>query len=155
MSHYTHLSIKEREKIYLMRGMGASIREIARELQRSPATVSRALRRGSDSRHCYTPSGAQARYQMRRKNCGRRRILANAKIKELFSRIPAAAIKTLTPDRGSEFARYAELELSMSNLTVYFPAPHAPWERGTNENSNGLIREHLPKYQDMSDVSEK
>ena len=86
MSHYKHLSIEEREKLYLMHGQGKSFREIARELHRSASTVTREYKRGRDKKHSYLPSRAQHRYEKRRKNCGRKRILSDSVYKEQIRR---------------------------------------------------------------------
>lgn len=300
MSHYRHLSIEEREKLYLLHGQGKSFRCIAAELGRSPSTISREYKRGRCWRNPYLPSRAQYRYEKRRLKCGKKRILADpgarkvvrglierhwspeqisnrlklednalqlswitiyravwagvfdaprpsnghkkyadyfvhklrkkgrkrrkgggrqgqfeirhtiderplecenrtvtghfeadsvlgtrkgARIVNLvdrcsrftliakvgsadaqmaqtamcgmLSRLPEEAAISVTPDRGHEFARYREVESAFPNVTFYFPPPHSPWKRGTNENTNGLIREYLPKKKDMTPVSDE
>ena len=301
MCHYKHLTIEERENLYLMKGQQRSIRSIARELGRSPSTISRELKRGHSGHHPYRPSVAQYRYEKRRENCGRKSSLADPackelvrkliteqqwspeeiaarlkhegnpvqvsygaiyraihaglldgpkvdghirkasrfstnlrrkgkkyrrtgeagkqgrfviqhhlkdrpeeannrtvighfegdtvsgklrsdslvtltdrcsrftlaakvpnkaaetvrdKIIELLSQLPDGVAKSVTPDRGKEFARYQEVTDNLPQVTFYFPPPYSPWERGTNENTNGLLREYFPKYQDIAPVSE-
>lgn len=62
--------------------------------------------------------------------------------------------KTMTYDRGSEMARHRELS-EKAGITVYFADPRSPWQRGSNENANGLIREYLPKGMDLSSVTQR
>lgn len=63
--------------------------------------------------------------------------------------IPESLRKTLTYDQGSEMALHKVLSKRL-RIDVYFCDPHAPWQRGSNENANGLIREYLPKGTDLS-----
>ena len=60
---------------------------------------------------------------------------------------------SITPDRGKEFALHGEVSESLG-VPFFFPLPHHPWDRGTNENTNGLIREYLPKGCDMNKYSD-
>ena len=302
MRHYKHLTIEERESLYLKINSGESIRDIALELGRSPSTISRELKRGRCGRRPYSPSTAQIRYEKRRKKCGKKHKLSIPKYREtvrklieeqhwspeqianrlklennplqisyasiyrainagLFngplnkeghlrkasrfsrhlrhkgktrkaggkgrqsqipithlieerpqgaqdrteighfegdtvigklgsaclltlvdrktrytvggktaskeaeavkekmiealSRLPQDKVKSVTPDRGREFARHQEVTKALPQVEFYFPQPYSPWERGTNENTNGLIREFLPKGYDIANASDE
>jgi IS30 family transposase len=76
------------------------------------------------------------------------RIAMTAKIQEL----PKELFKTLTWDRGSEVARHETFTVD-TGVEVYFCDPHSPWQRGTNENTNGLLRQYFPKGSDLSLVT--
>jgi transposase, IS30 family len=65
-----------------------------------------------------------------------------------FKRIPAQFRKTLTYDRGSEMSEH-KLFTDETKIKVYFADPSSPWQRGTNENTNGLIRQYFPKGTDF------
>lgn len=69
-----------------------------------------------------------------------------------FKRIPKQFVKTLTYDRGSEMTKHKEFTKE-TKIRVYFADPHSPWQRGTNENTNGLIRQYFPKKTDFSKIS--
>ena len=63
-------------------------------------------------------------------------------------------VRSITFDQGSEFADAAGMEEDLNTL-VFFANPHAPWERPTNENTNGLLRQFIPKHTDLNQISEK
>lgn len=293
MRHHTHLTLREREEIMLLRREGASVTQIAERIGRAKSTVSRELSRNSCAagarNEYYRASTAQARYERRRKSCRRTRLLDDAALFELVAgkflgrrwspeqiegrlalelgrspvsdttiyraiaagrfdgciggrkasrrlrrrgrkrrarrderrgRIvisnsieqrPAEAdgrsrlgdweadtvagkaggaclltlvdrrsgylvggkcrrkdaksvaeeapralwgqpLHTVTADRGKEFARHAQVTRA-TGAEFYFALPHHPWQRGTNENTNGLLREYFPKGESLGRVS--
>lgn len=296
MSLYKHLTIDEREQIFLLSHQGLSIRLIAKKVERSPSTISRELARNQDELN-YSPSAAQNKYTKRKTNCGRKRLLNNPELKALVKKLflneqwspeqianriqfekatftisfntiyraiyrgdfneanlsqghrgavrklrhkgktrhtknhiekrgkisvthtiherPAAANnrstvghweadtvagktgkaclvtltdrktryllaekvekkvsvhvrdsvinllaplpkskrKSITPDRGKEFSKHREVTQHLDKIPFYFADPHAPWQRGTNENTNGLLREYFPKTEDLTGCS--
>lgn len=299
VSHYKHLSIAERESLYLGVNQGKSIRTIARELKRSASSLSRELRRNKISHRPYSPSRAQRRYHRCKKNCGRKPILADqeklqlirrllreewspeqiqyrlkheknplqisyttiyralssgqidgcspsyirkcdrysfhlrrkgkkrkengktnkqgkyeiqysiferpqaaeqrselghwegdtvvgrkggarfltqadrksrlllaAKVPngtaeavrdaliQMFDPLPAEKLRSITSDRGHEFAKHSEVSDALRGVPFYFADPYSPWQRGTNENTNGLLRQYFPKETSFDDVSD-
>ncbi|MGH7521272.1 MAG: IS30 family transposase [Gemmatimonadales bacterium] len=68
-------------------------------------------------------------------------------------RAQAHPVRTITVDNGTEFHEYAKLERS-TGTRFYFATPHHAWERGTNENTNGLVRQYLPKRQSMAHLTQ-
>ncbi|MDY4022119.1 IS30 family transposase [Staphylococcus borealis] len=75
-------------------------------------------------------------------------------IKQLISSLPNNAVKTITVDRGKEFSCYKNIE-SQFEVDIYFAEPYSAWQRGTNENSNGLLREFFPKKTDLAKVTQE
>lgn len=291
--NYSHLNIYERIVISQLYASGVSIREISRQLQRSPSTISREIKKNSDQTgkrsktRGYDPVSAQKKYEERRENCGRK-ILDHSKIldyvksriedhwspeqisnrktaslkipststiyrmlhqkrlgrvsmkdlrrkgrfknpaetrgkfndkgrmikkrpKEIYKRkelghwegdtvesgrigsirkskycfvtlaerksrfyiavlvpdrteasvtpaivealkrFPDELVKTITFDRGKEFSGFEEIEKEL-NCRTYFCDPYCAWQKGTNENTNGLLREFYPKGMDLSKV---
>jgi len=71
-----------------------------------------------------------------------------------FGRVPRVMRQTLTVDNGSEFAGFKKFE-NRTGVTVYFADPYAAWQRGANENTNGLLRQYFPKGSNFKKVTEE
>ncbi len=71
-----------------------------------------------------------------------------------FWRVPKVMRKTLTVDNGKEFSQFKKLE-EKTGLTIYFADPYAAWQRGLNENTNGLLRQYFPKGMNFMKVTDK
>jgi len=68
--------------------------------------------------------------------------------------VPAPLRKTLPYDRGKEMAEHERLAQRLA-IRIFFADPHSPWQRGTNENTNGLLRQYLPKGTDLSGYTQR
>jgi IS30 family transposase len=73
-------------------------------------------------------------------------------IRRRLRSLPKSCRHSITFDNGGEFAQYPRLAKALS-LEVYFAQPHSPWQRGTNENTNGLVRQFLPKGSCFRDLN--
>jgi IS30 family transposase len=238
MTKYHHLSPEERAVIMLERVRGSSLRQIAYKLERSPATLSRELKRNSPAdRYCATRAGAA--YKLRRQHCVRpRKLLVQSlrrskskrgprgsrascysslkitpeqrisnrpaevsfrevaghwegdliiggmnqscvgtlverktgfvvlakmhsksaqRVREGFEanmiNVPDFLRLSMTYDRGAEMAQHALMSKRL-HLKIYFADRRAPWQRGSSENINGLLRQFLPKGEDLSTHSQ-
>lgn len=73
---------------------------------------------------------------------------------EALSGFPDELVKTITFDRGKEFSGYEQIEKEL-NCKTYFCDPYCAWQKGTNENTNGLLRKFYPKGMDLSNVDKE
>ena len=91
----------------------------------------------------------QTRYVMLAKVAGKdTQTVVNALIKQA-KKLPKELYKSLTWDRGKELTDHRRFSMA-TNIDVYFCDPQSPWQRGSNENTNGLLRQYFPKGTDLS-----
>lgn len=108
---------------------------------------------GSADQHCIVTlverrTGVTLIGKLRRRNVA----AVNRRVIELIEAHPGL-FKTITVDNGPEFHGYAEIERA-TGVTIYFATPYHSWERGTNENTNGLIRQYVPKRTSMKRLTQ-
>lgn len=83
---------------------------------------------------------------------GHKAPVVRAAIVAALESLPDRAMRTLTWDQGTELTQHREIA-SASGIRIFFCEPHSPWQRGTNENTNGLIRQYFPKSTDLNQHS--
>lgn len=83
-----------------------------------------------------------------------RRNTAEAVRQALAAQLQSLTVKTITSDNGREFAQHQRIAQQLK-ASFYFAHPYASWERGLNENTNGLVRQYFPKKSKFSKITDK
>ena len=117
MSHYQHLTIEDREKILLLHAASNNLHNIAKEINRNVSTVSRELKGNTSPQKVYSATTAQQKYQKRRKECGRRKLLENTELKSLIHRLFLA--QQWSPEQISCRLAYENSPHRISYNTIY------------------------------------
>lgn len=108
---------------------------------------------GSNNSHIATLVERQSRYTMVIKLKGKDTHSVVTAIKNKFAKLPEDLKRSLTWDRGMELADHKKFTMA-TKIDVFFCDPQSPWQRGTNENTNRLLRQYLPKKTDLSQHSQ-
>src|ERR1700730_8242027 len=111
------------------------------------------LLRGARNSHVVTLVERSSRFVMLLKVSGKDTTTVVAALSRHVRRLPATLWRSLTWDRGHEMAQHKSFTMA-TDVQVYFCDPQSPWQRGSNENTHGLLRQYLPKKSDLSQFTQ-
>ena len=134
----------ERGTINIVNGISIHDRPLNIENRGSVGHWEGDLVSGSKNTHIATLVDRKSRYTIILKLKGKDATAINQALTEKFTTLPSALRQSLTWDRGMELAKHADFT-KKTGVPVYFCDPQCPWQRGTNENTNSLIRQYFPK----------
>lgn len=139
-----HTNKGDRGTINIVNGVSISKRPKSVENRKSIGHWEGDLVSGSNNSHIATLVDRKSRFTLIIKLSGKDAESVNAALIKRFATLPASMKQSLTWDRGMELAKHQEFT-DQTSIPVYFCDPQSPWQRGTNENTNSLIRQYLPK----------
>ena len=108
---------------------------------------------GSGNSHIATLVERSSRFVMLVRVPGKDAVSVEMGLRNKVQQLPKDLMRSLTWDRGMELAEHQRFTVS-TGVKVFFADPHSPWQRGTNENTNGLLRQYFPKGSDLSGYSQ-
>jgi IS30 family transposase len=109
---------------------------------------------GAGCSHIVTLVERQSRFVMLRRLANKESATVVDTLIRCVRRLPDGLMKSLTWDRGTELAAHRAFTVA-TDVQVYFCDPYSPWQRGSNENTNGLLRQYLPRGTDLSTVTQR
>ncbi|MCO7225564.1 IS30 family transposase [Pleionea sp. CnH1-48] len=155
MRHSKHHSRSgDRGTINIVNGVSIHQRPKNAEIRKSIGHWEGDLVSGSRNTHIATLVDRKTRFTLILKLKGKDSGTVNNALIDVFKKLPAPMKKSLTWDRGMELAKHAEFTKA-TKIPVYFCDPQCPWQRGTNENTNSLIRQYFPKKTCLAQHSQK
>lgn len=149
-----HRTSGERGTINIVKGVSIHLRPFKMEDRSSVGHWEGDLITGSGNTHIATLVDRKSRYTLILKLAGKDANSVNHALIHAFRKLPKYMKKTLTWDRGMELAKHDDLT-KVTGIPVYFCDPQSPWQRGTNENTNSLIRQYFPKKTCLKKHSQK
>lgn len=108
---------------------------------------------GSNHSHIATLVERQTRYVMLVKVSSKQTQEVVGALKRVIGQLPTQLRQSLTWDRGKELSQHKDFSLA-TDMQVYFCDPYSPWQRGSNENTNGLLRQYFPKGKDLASLTQ-
>jgi IS30 family transposase len=151
----THLGKETRGKYNLGKSIRKRDKSIYKRKEAGHWEADTVVSGQGKSKTCFaTLAERKTRFYMALKIPDRKADTMAAAVVKMLSQFPPELVKTITCDRGSEFANWQTIEKEL-DCHVYFADPYCAWQKGTNENCNGLLREFYPKGRNLSRVSPK
>jgi transposase, IS30 family len=152
-----HLTLEDREEISRGLAAGHSLRQIADRLGRCPSTISREVN-NNGGRARYRAAGTLVERSSRFLLLFHLEQIKSEHVVAQLTRhvqtLPEQLRRSVTWDQGKEMALHATFTID-TGVQVYFCDPKSPWQRGTNENTNGLLRQYFPKRSDLKPYSQE
>jgi len=161
MSHLRLERLMRQSKHVRSEGGRGKIQDAVSISERPPEVADRAvpghwegdLLSGSHNSHIATLVERQTRYVMLVKVSGKQTQEVVGALKRVIGQLPAELRRSLTWDRGKELSQHKDFSLA-TDMQVYFCDPYSPWQRGSNENTNGLLRQYFPKGKDLGPLTQ-